>query len=269
MYEQHHQGSGEHGSSESANQNDVSEPLTRNNEVFSDVLEIAGGIVFFALGCVFSEAQLHVFAYLSFFACIACGSLLGAGKLKKAERVTTRKWSLIVILPASILCAYLGLRSNKKDDNIVTQEALPLAASPAPKPEIEIQSPSFSEDESEITWTFGSNAITATKTTLEQRPSGLFGFGRTMIPISIYVADNKLLLDANLYTGSASGPIIIKRSKVVAFPAGCDFNHNSDWTAVEFVDKNRFPVLQIVYKTKVRVDLKGVFIVGNSVVVMD
>ncbi len=119
--------------------------------------------------------------------------------------------------------------------------------------------PTFQEHVREVTFTFGTNGVTYKMTKdLSPRPLPIV-FGGIKSPI-LYVVDRKPYIDVEIYGGHGESVVTVKRNQFIK-PHNWDSNSND--TALEIVDENQQPVLQLYYRTPSHIVINGVFL-GQS-----
>jgi hypothetical protein len=132
---------------------------------------------------------------------------------------------------------------------IVADKQLPQSTA-SPLPEAQLVPPAFHEKIEDLSLTVG---------TLQLRtrgPSPIVVTG--MIPPRLYVANGVLYLDVVLWSGSLNEPAIIVRGNEFAVkPPGWDRNSNTN--ALEVVNENNEPVLQLIRLTPSNFRLNGIF----------
>lgn len=76
-------------------------------------------------------------------------------------------------------------------------------------------------------------------------------------PVDLYIENNILYADVNIFGGYGLPPIEIKRNKLFNKPDNWDFNSNEN--ALEIVEENQLPVYQFFYKNKSHIVMNGIF----------
>lgn len=103
--------------------------------------------------------------------------------------------------------------------------------------------------------TLGSDTIGMSEDTLQNPTSPGTVYGLSVC--QVYLIDGHLKVDATLYAGWGWPAVTIKRNEIVIDPG--DFDRNYSDQAVEVINKNRVPMLQIVFQSDRRVTISGVF----------
>jgi hypothetical protein len=79
-----------------------------NNDNLSDGLEILGGIIFAVVGVGFSDAGLHIWAFLFYFLSVGCGIWVITHYIKKSGSKRVWKWFCSLIFVDFILFSFLS-----------------------------------------------------------------------------------------------------------------------------------------------------------------
>jgi hypothetical protein len=84
--------------------------------------------------------------------------------------------------------------------------------------------------------------------------------------VTAKVVNGNLYIDADLYSGPQSKPMLLRDNVLENRPAGWDLNMKSG-RALEVVNEAGIPVFQIVYADDFTVTLNGIFINSNGIVI--
>lgn len=113
----------------------------------------------------------------------------------------------------------------------------------------------------------GMVSVTYTKQQLEQAKTDSLVRSRGGIPFIAYQDSSRLFIDADVYAGEDSPPILIRRNVVSGLPFKWDGNFNS--RALEIVNPDTLPVFQLVYLSKDTIRIRGVFQAKGKLVIVD
>jgi len=123
-------------------------------------------------------------------------------------------------------------------------------------------SPRFREKIDRATLSLGTNVMTCTTDILRaHRCGGLFIFSGQRVPEALYMEGNVVYVDAIVYSSNGI-PIEIKHNEFTQPPPGWDRNFDDD--ALEFVDQNQNPVLQLIYESATDIRISGRFYLGGE-----
>jgi hypothetical protein len=91
--------------------------------------------------------------------------------------------------------------------------------------------------------------------------------------IVVSVSDDQLLVDADVFTSTGQPPMRVRRNEISGRPLGGTWEHRgwdkqSTDNALEIVNENRSPVLQIIYLDNAQVVITGVFVSGERAVIL-
>jgi hypothetical protein len=143
--------------------------------------------------------------------------------------------------------------------------------------------PRFSEKFDRITFDVGGNKAILPNVEgmrlvlLELSASGKFGLFRlggsdinasADTPLVGWIKNHKLYIDAEVFAGAGRSPMHFRNNEVSNKPDGWDTN-TDETTALEVVNEQKKPVLQILYSGEARITVKGVFVNGEMVAVVD
>jgi hypothetical protein len=92
------------------------------------------------------------------------------------------------------------------------------------------------------------------------------------VRLVVTVNDNQLLVDADLFTGPGQPPMHVRRNEISGRPLKMwenpGWDKQSSGSALEIVNQDRFPVLQIIYLDNAQVIINGVFVSGERAVIL-
>jgi hypothetical protein len=126
--------------------------------------------------------------------------------------------------------------------------------------------PRFTESPAEYTVFFGEGKMTFRADTLQSSQS-IFGVTGAGEPFSAHVLKKELLVDADIYAGKGRPPIQLRDNDIMGRPPGWDMQQ--DKSAVEIVNDQGNPVFQLEYVSGDTARLKGVFVAGPIIFVVD
>jgi hypothetical protein len=102
------------------------------------------------------------------------------------------------------------------------------------------------------------NEIPASASKNHPVPALMWKIGDVKDFASAYIEDGRLYVDTSLYSGPSLPPVEIKDNNFIVRPTNWD--RNFDDTALEIVDENLLPRLQLIYKNPHTVILNGIFV---------
>ena len=138
-------------------------------------------------------------------------------------------------------------------------ETVPIKEKSAQPTKIEeLEEPSFSGTLPKVSFSLGGGGITfiADISKLKEQPSEPFNF-RGFKPIEIYISNDNIYADVQIYGGSNLPPLQIKGNKLIDKPLDWDFNSNRN--ALEVVNEKQIPIYQFIYKTPSHIVFNGIF----------
>jgi hypothetical protein len=91
--------------------------------------------------------------------------------------------------------------------------------------------------------------------------------GGATIPAIAHIENGELFIDAEVFAGVGQPPMHVRHNELTDGPANWD--KNTDKNALEIVNENQQPVLQIIYTGEGRATVKGVFVSGDFAIVAD
>jgi hypothetical protein len=188
------------------------------------------------------QIAIQAFVYLSVIGGIVIGILLYYHKQTPSVWVT---FATLVSLSLAF-CLYWQNSILEKEKN--TQ--------PTKIPKLE--EPTFSEAVDKVSFSLGEGGITDITdiSRLKEQPREPFNFGGFK-PVKIYISNDKIYADVEIYGGSNLPPIQIKRNKLMNKPPHWDFNSNRN--ALEIVNEKQIPIYQFIYKTPSHIVFNGIF----------
>jgi len=133
------------------------------------------------------------------------------------------------------------------------------------KKEVRKKEPTF-QDVSPFIVTFGSNSAVIPKNASKENPAHIINWGGTDI-LYAYVENGKLYVNTILYGDSPFAAVDIKHNEFVVRPSRWD--RNFDETALEIVDENLLPRLQLVYKNPHNIVINGIFKFQGGLILME
>jgi hypothetical protein len=136
---------------------------------------------------------------------------------------------------------------------------------PSREKEIPQKEPTF-KDITPFTVIVGSNSAEIPKDASVKKPQHIVKIGDTDV-IDAYVENEKLYVNTILYGSPTLAAVEIKHNEFIVRPPQWD--RNFDDTALEIVDENLLPRLQLVYKTPRTVVINGIFKFSGGLVLME
>jgi hypothetical protein len=91
--------------------------------------------------------------------------------------------------------------------------------------------------------------------------------GGGTIPAIAHIENGELFIDAEVFAGVGQPPMHVRHNELTDGPVNWD--KNTDKNALEIVNENQQPVLQIIYTGEGRATVKGVFVSGDFAIVAD
>jgi hypothetical protein len=140
----------------------------------------------------------------------------------------------------------------------------PQTPTPAPTPALNLEQPTFREKTEVVAVSVGGMTTQypysrlASQEGVSVSPLSMAGFE----PIRLHIKDGKLYADINTTDGVAT--VEIAENEFVVRPH--DWDRNANQNALEVVDRNHRPVIQLIYESPTRIRINGVF-VGNGITV--
>jgi hypothetical protein len=86
-------------------------------------------------------------------------------------------------------------------------------------------------------------------------------------PIKFYMDHGKLFADITVYGGQGQPPIEVRHNTLNVRSTG-SFDRNFDSSALEVVDSDRSPVLQLIYRTPYRIAVNGIFPIPDGRIII-
>jgi hypothetical protein len=86
------------------------------------------------------------------------------------------------------------------------------------------------------------------------------------IPAVAFVSDHQVFIDAEIFAGLDRPAMHVRRNEISDRPPKWDKNTDGKH-ALEIVNEDLVPVLQIIYSDEARASIKGVFVNGNNIAV--
>ena len=119
--------------------------------------------------------------------------------------------------------------------------------------------PIFSENIEDFMFSIGERGISVgySKNRLEQEHVNNAFVFNDYYPVELYIENDVLYADVNIYGGNGFPPIEIKRNKIFNKPDNWDFNSNEN--AMEIVNENQLPIYQFFYKKPSHIVINGIF----------
>jgi len=129
------------------------------------------------------------------------------------------------------------------------------------------KSPTFSQKHKSLNFSLG-NGMTCGYSIeqLRNQANTPFNLGGH-VPVSVYVNDDKLYGDVEIFSQSGLPPIKIIKNSLSGLPHNWDMNKNE--SAMEVVDEHHIPVYQLIYKHDGHIILNGIFPFPGGLVVAD
>lgn len=129
------------------------------------------------------------------------------------------------------------------------------------------KSPTFGQEHQHLNFSLG-NGMTCRYSIeqLRKQPNSPFNLGGH-VPVSVYVKDDKLYGDVEIFSQSGLPPIKIIKNSLTGLPHNWDMNKNE--SAMEIVDERHNPVYQLIYKHDGHIILNGLFPFPGGFVVAD
>ncbi|HZE64307.1 MAG TPA: hypothetical protein VE056_10520 [Pyrinomonadaceae bacterium] len=133
-----------------------------------------------------------------------------------------------------------------------------------------LKHPTFQQTPERFSVSAGGNTTMATKVALEGTPIEVTPEINKLKPVLMYVRNGTLFVDVTFYRPELPYPFEIKNNNYDVIPPDCELNSNE--VALEIVDRNKVPILQIIYETPTHIVVNGLFGLppnGSSSLVVD
>ena len=129
------------------------------------------------------------------------------------------------------------------------------------------KSPTFSQEYENLNFSLGGGMTCGYSIEqLRKQPNTPFNLGG-YVPVSVYVDEDKLYGDVEIFSKSGLPPIRITKNSLTGLPHNWDVNKNEK--AMEVVDELHNPVYQLIYKHEGHIILNGIFPFPGGLVVAD
>lgn len=177
-------------------------------------------------------------------------------------------------------------------DGIVESKASPSAtmgpsvaqAASSSTPTVSATTPRFSEKFDKLFISAGGNTVALPNTEgaranlLTLKTAGGIQFWTTRrsepmtaggdTPVIVYIKNGNLAIDAEVFAGEMEPPMHVRNNELSDRPARWDKNTDNEH-ALEIVNENTLPVLQIIYSDEARATIKGVFVNQKVAAIID
>jgi predicted acylesterase/phospholipase RssA len=122
-----------------------------------------------------------------------------------------------------------------------------------------LKRPSFTVNSSTLRIICGTNDVTKSRAELEQTPLTFYSVAEAPA-IKVHIERGTLYVDARVFTQRQSGPLELTKNNYSRLPVGWDLN--STETALEVVNEQMQPRLQVIYNSESEIQINGLF--GNE-----
>ncbi len=199
---------------------------------------------------LYKHRRIMQIAILICLAIAAIGAI-AIGVLLYYHKQTLTVWVTFASVMSIALATCLGWQ-----DNIWKAEAEARTTAEKSKPstptEPKLEQPRFREKSGEMTITFGGFTI---GTYISEKPYPAAQFGDKAI--MMYVEDEILYVDVELFSSIGIPPIEIKHNEFKVNYPGCDQNSNDK--AFEVVNEKQEPIFQLIYRSPRHALINGIF----------
>jgi len=133
-----------------------------------------------------------------------------------------------------------------------------------------LKRPTFQQTPERFSVSIGGNTTMATRVALEHAPIEVTPEVNKLRPVLMYVRNGTLFVDVTFYRPELPFAFEIKNNNYDVIPPDCELNSNE--VALEIIDRNRVPILQIIYETPTHIVVNGLFGLppdGSSSLVID
>jgi hypothetical protein len=142
------------------------------------------------------------------------------------------------------------------------QVSVAAQATPSPNTQPQLSQPTFPEGSDILYFHCAGFTVVVPRAMLESGPmkplAKVFAIGdSSALPdITLFLENNRMYVDAEIFS-APNGEILIKHNTLVYWPPNWD--HNSNQSALEFVDDGLNPVFQLIFKSTSEAAINGVF----------
>lgn len=129
------------------------------------------------------------------------------------------------------------------------------------------RAPTFREEHNSLIFSLGGGITCSySKEQLKKGPNSPFSLGGHL-PIQVYVENDKLYADVEVYSKSGLPPIKITKNVLTGLPENWDSNKNEN--ALEVINESGSPAYQLIYKRDGHIIVNGIFPFPGGLVLAD
>jgi hypothetical protein len=152
---------------------------------------------------------------------------------------------------------FLWKRDGNAENPSQKQSALPTGATQS------LVLPKFGLGQNSFTLSFGGVGFRFSREQLQSKEGGVVIAQKGEPVLKLALEGDKLELTAEVPTERGFGPIRIVKNQLLDLPQNWEINHNAEWSAVEVVDSDQKPRLQLISKSAIEIQLNAVLRTAN------